>query len=58
MPRGETKFGWDPIFEVGGTGKTYGEMDNEEKNKLSHRYKALVKLRDYLRAQSDERLKE
>ncbi|KAK4049438.1 nucleoside triphosphate pyrophosphohydrolase ham1 [Microbotryomycetes sp. JL201] len=50
--RGPTHFGWDPIFEVQGTGKTYAEMDGEEKNKLSHRYKALELLRQFLEEQA------
>ncbi|KAI9721478.1 MAG: hypothetical protein M1812_002240 [Candelaria pacifica] len=41
--RGPTTFGWDPIFEY--EGKTYAEMDKIEKNKISHRFKALEKLR-------------
>ncbi|KAJ5963322.1 Ham1-like protein, partial [Penicillium vulpinum] len=45
-PRGPAKFGWDAIFEY--NGKTYAEMDKEEKNKVSHRYKALVKLQQWL----------
>jgi inosine triphosphate pyrophosphatase len=46
---GPTHFGWDPVFapEEGG-GKTYAEMDGGEKNKISHRYRALEKLRVYL----------
>ncbi|KAJ5081399.1 Inosine triphosphate pyrophosphatase [Penicillium alfredii] len=45
-PRGPAKFGWDPIFEH--QGKTYAEMEKEEKNRISHRYKALVKLQQWL----------
>ncbi|KAJ5150529.1 Ham1-like protein, partial [Penicillium coprophilum] len=45
-PRGPPKFGWDAIFEY--NGKTYAEMDKEEKNKVSHRGKALVKLQHWL----------
>ncbi|RDW61920.1 non-canonical purine NTP pyrophosphatase [Aspergillus mulundensis] len=45
-PRGPTNFGWDPIFEH--EGKTFAEMTKEEKNKISHRYKALVKLQQWL----------
>ncbi|OJJ89499.1 non-canonical purine NTP pyrophosphatase [Aspergillus glaucus CBS 516.65] len=45
-PRGPTNFGWDPIFEYQGT--TYAEMDKEAKNQVSHRYKALVKLQNWL----------
>ncbi|RAK72454.1 non-canonical purine NTP pyrophosphatase [Aspergillus fijiensis CBS 313.89] len=45
-PRGPANFGWDPIFEY--QGKTYAEMDKDEKNQISHRYKALVKLQAWL----------
>ncbi|PKI82392.1 adenylate kinase [Malassezia vespertilionis] len=31
-PRGETQFGWDPIFEAAESGKTFAEMDGAEKN--------------------------
>ena len=44
--RGENKFGWDPIFEPDeGGGKTYAEMTLEEKNEISHRARALAKLK-------------
>ncbi|KAJ5373597.1 Ham1-like protein [Penicillium concentricum] len=45
-PRGPAKFGWDAIFEY--NGKTYAEMDKDEKNEVSHRGKALVKLQHWL----------
>ncbi|RAL08390.1 non-canonical purine NTP pyrophosphatase [Aspergillus homomorphus CBS 101889] len=45
-PRGPTNFGWDPIFEY--QGKTYAEMDKNEKNQISHRYKALAKVQDWI----------
>lgn len=48
-PYGEGGFGYDPIFICKETGKTYAEMSQEEKNKLSHRGKALKKLITYLR---------
>ena len=35
--RGEAGFGYDPIFLVPGTGKTFGEMPREEKRRYSHR---------------------
>ncbi len=38
--RGEAGFGYDPIFLVPGTGKTFGEMAPEEKRKYSHRARA------------------
>ncbi|KAL2866332.1 non-canonical purine NTP pyrophosphatase [Aspergillus lucknowensis] len=48
-PRGPANFGWDPIFEY--EGKTYAEMSIGEKNTISHRYKALVKLQQWLAEQ-------
>lgn len=39
--RGDNKFGWDPIFEPEGFNLTYAEMPKEEKNKISHRYRAI-----------------
>lgn len=47
-PRGDSRFGWDPIFEVAEAGKTFAEMDSAEKNGVSHRGRALAKLQDYL----------
>lgn len=47
IPRGENGFGFDPIFEVEG-GKTYAEMTREEKNKISHRKRALEDLKRQL----------
>jgi XTP/dITP diphosphohydrolase len=38
--RGEAGFGYDPIFLVPGTGKTFGEMPPEEKRRYSHRARA------------------
>lgn len=49
--RGDSGFGWDAIFEPNheeGKGKTYGEMTKEEKNLISHRYKALALLQKHL----------
>jgi inosine triphosphate pyrophosphatase len=48
-PRGESDFGWDPIFVPKGHDKTYAEMGMEEKNKISHRKIALEKLKEYLK---------
>ncbi|KAI9447717.1 Ham1-like protein [Lactarius indigo] len=49
--RGPPKFGWDPVFEAEDTGLTYAEMEATQKNAISHRGRALQKLRAYLRAQ-------
>ena len=37
LPRGENKFGWDPIFIPDGYQETFAEMMPEEKNKISMR---------------------
>jgi XTP/dITP diphosphohydrolase len=39
--RGEAGFGYDPVFLVPGTGKTFGEMRLEEKRLYSHRARAV-----------------
>ncbi|KAI1001134.1 hypothetical protein K3495_g7066 [Podosphaera aphanis] len=44
--RGPSNFGWDPIFEY--DGKTYAEMSKDEKNQISHRSRALAKLKSWL----------
>eukprot|EP00013_Stygamoeba_regulata_P024531 CAMPEP_0177650994 /NCGR_PEP_ID=MMETSP0447-20121125/12274_1 /TAXON_ID=0 /ORGANISM="Stygamoeba regulata, Strain BSH-02190019" /LENGTH=217 /DNA_ID=CAMNT_0019153971 /DNA_START=81 /DNA_END=734 /DNA_ORIENTATION=- len=46
--RGPADFGWDPIFEPAGFSTTFAEMDKEEKNKISHRSRALAALKEYL----------
>ncbi len=46
--KGEMGFGYDAIFVPNGSEKTFAEMQMEEKNKYSHRKKALAKLIDFL----------
>ena len=46
---GEGGFGYDPCFISNETGKTYANMSEGDKNKTSHRGKALKKLLTYLR---------
>lgn len=41
QPRGDNKFGWDPIFQPDGFDGTFAEMEAEVKNSISHRYRAL-----------------
>ena len=41
-------FGYDPLFFVEEINKTFGEVSLEEKNKYSHRAKALRKLREVI----------
>jgi inosine triphosphate pyrophosphatase len=47
-PRGPKNFGWDPVFQPDGSAQTFAEMDKSEKNKISHRSRALAKLREFL----------
>ena len=46
--RGERQFGYDPLFYIPEIGKTYAELSLEEKNAVSHRGKALAKMREIL----------
>ena len=50
-PRGERPFGYDPVFLYDEAGKTGGEMTIEEKNRYSHRGRALAKAREILLAE-------
>ena len=47
--RGAGGFGYDPIFLVSGTGQTMAELDMHEKNRVSHRARAITKARPILR---------
>lgn len=46
--RGNNGFGYDAIFIPDGSDKTFAEMTMDEKNKFSHRKKAVTKLIDFL----------
>ena len=48
FPRGTKDFGWDPIFLPDQHSKTYGEMNHNEKNMISHRFRALCKLKEFV----------
>jgi len=43
-PRGERGFGYDPMFVAAGHEETFGEMDPEEKHRISHRAAAFGRL--------------
>jgi XTP/dITP diphosphohydrolase len=51
-PRGSGGFGYDPIFFYPPLGKTFGELPQEEKDRVSHRGKAFARLREFLLALS------
>lgn len=42
--RGTNGFGYDPLFVPQGEIETFGELDSEYKNKISHRHNALINL--------------
>lgn len=47
-PAGQGGFGYDPLFVPDGHKQTFGELGEDVKNRLSHRARALEKLRDRL----------
>jgi XTP/dITP diphosphohydrolase len=50
--KGNNGFGYDPIFEPENCGKSFAEMTLEEKNKYSHRSRALDKMIAFLSRQN------
>ena len=48
-PRGQSNFGWDPIFEPKNRSQTFAEMPIEEKTEISHRGNAMKYLLDYIK---------
>ena len=51
--KGKRGFGYDPLFILPKNGKTMAELSLEEKNKISHRGKALRKLRKLIKTLKD-----
>lgn len=51
-PRGPHGFGWDPVFQPEGEGKTFGELTGAEKDALSHRGRAWRALLEQLSGSS------
>lgn len=47
-PRGDSGFGYDPIFQPQGFDATFAEMTLQQKSEIGHRGKAMRQLIDYL----------
>lgn len=47
--RGDKGFGYDPIFIANGYSQSFGEMDPDEKHRISHRAQALELMLDLLK---------
>ena len=47
-PSGAAGFGYDPLFVPDGHGKSFAELTAEEKNAISHRGRALSKVREII----------
>jgi len=47
-PKGENGFGYDPLFYIPSLEKSMGELTEAEKNKISHRAKAIKQLENHL----------
>lgn len=54
-PRGQHGFGYDPVFYVPEYGCTAAELDHAEKNKISHRAKAMSQFKEALHSMSEFR---
>ena len=48
-PRGDNGFGYDPLFFIDALGKTTAELPSDQKHQISHRGKALRRLRELMR---------
>lgn len=53
--KGGAGFGYDPIFQPTGCNQSFAEMIAEEKNKISHRGRAVKKLVDFLNVYTTEK---
>ena len=48
-PRGTNGFGYDPLFFIPALGKTTAELEPDEKHAISHRGKALRRMRELMK---------
>ena len=51
-PKGSRDFGWDPVFQPVDYELTFAELDKDIKNKISHRSKAIEKLKEFLNSKN------
>ena len=56
--RGKDGFGYDPVFVPDGETRTFAEMPLSEKNKISHRARAIEKLKFFLGRHDDPQTKD
>ena len=47
--KGKSGFGYDPVFIPNGYRKTFGELSKKTKNRISHRAKALAKVKGFFK---------
>jgi XTP/dITP diphosphohydrolase len=53
--RGEKGFGYDPVFVPDGFDQTFAELSSTEKNRISHRGRALQKFMEFIEKRSPQR---
>ena len=56
LPEGDDGFGYDPVFRPNGYFTTFAEMSSNEKNRISHRAKAVEKLSEFLHREPEQYL--
>lgn len=52
-PRGENGFGYDPVFIPDGYDRTFAELGDEIKDRISHRARAFEQTEAFIRAELD-----
>lgn len=55
--RGSRGFGFDPVFFFPPAGRTFADLDPDEKNRVSHRGRAVLALVDFLRGEGSDLLR-
>lgn len=51
--RGDSGFGYDPVFVPEGFSESFAQMSGDMKNSISHRYRATLELSNYLKENYD-----